>query len=248
MPSSTDPRSPAYLTTRDQDVLYFIGRAGWASQPQVAFAVLYGLVKSIGSRIVRRLEDRGYVRIERTTRTAMNMLALTTEGRDLLVHAGRAHPDELFVPRRPLSPSMLRHTLWQNDVFAVLCHRKPARILPSWTLQRLLPDLAAIPDLLVVLERPEGRAAYIAIEVDLGTEGTPVLAAKLATLAGALPALTKNAGCFIHVLTIDEKRRSLIGGILAEEAVPSHCQVLPRLEGAPETLAALADLLGVRPR
>lgn len=243
------PSSPVRLRHRtpsgDLDALELIGRCGYITQPAVAFGSRRGRAKSVISEVVRRLERRGLLRIDRSHRMALNLLSLTAPGRDFLLDHRATLAELLFVPVKPLSPSVFRHTLAIADCMAVCQHLspKPAMLLPAPAIQRLLPG-DAIPDLLIGFRSSRGER-FVATEVDCGTEGPAVLAEKFRRLPAMLTALSAGSPASVHVLTTDARRAERIRAYLRESPLPTLVQILPSSTGDPAALAALARLFGV---
>lgn len=246
-----DPRDGPTLTSRDLLALAFIGRGYEVAQYQLRVAIFLGLSEVVASRRVRRWHRLGLIAIERWNGVGINRIRLTAAGRAVVVAAGLATEDELFVPQRAVQPKDVVHTLWINDLRVVAGEGFPIRadrIEPAWALQRrLVPAPPAIPDLLLLQKAREGkRAALVAMEVDLGGERlTSTFVPKLVKLADLLVEWAgPSARTWIVILTRGPRRlESLRSRLLeADLPVPIAAELLPEAAGL-EGLAALRCLL-----
>lgn len=243
------PPSPVRLRhrtpRRDIDVVELIARCGYITQPAVAYGTCRGRTKSVVSEVLGRLKDRGLITVDKSHRTAVNILSITTAGQDLLLERKRLAPELIFVPSKPLSPSIFRHSLTIADCMAVLQHvqPKPTMLLTAPAIQRLMPGLDTVPDLLIGV-RTRGGDGFVAMEIDCGTEGVAVLTEKFRRLPRTLATLAGASPVSIHVLTTDSARQRLIERLLDACPLLSLVQILPSSTGDPVALATLASHLG----
>jgi hypothetical protein len=229
-----DPRERVRLPDRDLRALRFIGEGYEVAQYQLHEAIFSGLSEVVVSRRVRRWRALGHVAVERWNRIGMNRLRLTRRGKGFLV-TNRVKGELLFVPRAPLSPRVIPHTLWINDVRIALARMREGwdEILPAWTLERtIVPRLRAVPDVLALRrETHQRRVLALAVEVDLGTEPLKsVFLPKLTLLEETLLGLEINSTAAV-ILTSSLPRAVTIFRAAPMRRVPLVCEVLPEVQG-----------------
>lgn len=235
-----DPRQLAELSPRDLAALRFIGM--WiCAQYQLALHVFPSVSETVVSRCVQRLLALGLIAVERWNRIGLNMLRLRTAGLRLLEERGLATQSELFVPRSAVATKDLRHHLWIVDVglaFAAL--PGDYKVLPCWALRRRFAgQKVPVPDLLAVAK---DGSRILAVEVDLGSERTKWLSAKLATLATTVDELRGHGRAGIVVFTVGEKRIGSLRAQIEGSSIPIVIVGLPSVVGRP-SVAALQDIL-----
>jgi hypothetical protein len=234
-----DPRQIQQLSARDLASLLFIGK--WlCGQYQLALAHFPNRSETAVSRCVQRLVQLGLIEVTRWNRIGLNMLRLRTAGARLLVARGLANETELFIRRSPVAPKDLAHHLWIVDTgLAFASLQVHFDLQPCWALRRRFAgQKVPVADLLAV-NRTGSRV--IAVEIDLATERTKVLSAKLAKLAEHLRAAAPDASVAIVVLTVGPQRVASLRAQNAELAVPIAVEALPKVVGRPAVpeLAAL---------
>lgn len=235
-----DPRDLLRLSDRDIAALRFI--ALWiCAQYQLAIALFPGKSETAVSRCVQRLLRLGLIRVTRWNRIGLNMLQLRTAGARLLVERGVLTEHDLFIPRAPIATKDLAHSLWIVDTglaFGTL----PVSfdVLPCWALRRRYAgQKIPVPDLLAV---NHDGTRVIVVEIDLATERTKVLVAKLRELAGSLRRMAPEATVAIIVLTVGARRIDTLSQQCTDLGVPTVIDALPPVVGRP-AVPALATLL-----
>lgn len=233
-------RGAGELSERDLGALRFIGEGYEVAQYQLHAAAFLGRVPTVVSRFVSRAAARKLIVLQRQNRTGINRLRLTARGRTLLIEHGFAHQDELFVPKAPVAPKDLAHTLWINDVRVAVSQFVPPHdlALPAWALQRRLqPTPVAIPDLLAIWRGTSKRTGFaLACEVDLGGEGLQVLIPKLQRLFELVENwVTPSAGLVIIFCRGSKRRDSIRKEVRRRNIGTPHiafsAQVLPEKFG-----------------
>jgi hypothetical protein len=235
-----DPRQIQQLSPRDLAALLFIGR--WlCGQYQLAVTLFAGRSETAVSRCVQRLLQLGLIAVTRWNRIGLNMLRLRAAGARLLVERGLATKDQLFIRRAAVAPKDLAHHLWIVDTglaFASL----PVHfdLQPCWALRRRYAGRKVpIADLLA--ENRNG-SRVVAVEIDLATERTKVLTAKLVKLAAHLRETSPKASPAIIVLTVGPHRIESLRAQTADLGVPIVIEALPKVVGRP-SVPALAKIL-----
>lgn len=205
----------------------FIGRGYEVAQYQLHEAVFGSRSPNVVSRFVVRATERGFIAAERLGGIGMNRLRLTRRGREFLVGRGIAE-DELFAPAKGVALKDVVHTLAINDLrVALSLSRAPDVLAPAWFLQRRLPTVTAIPDLLVHWRFRSGRQGLLmACEVDLGCERLrAVFIPKLERLDRLLRDAAENDRIAIAIFTRGMKRLEH----LCVYAENSQIQIVPLL-------------------
>lgn len=235
-----DPRQVQRLSDRDLAALLFIGR--WiCAQYQLALALFPGLSETAVSRCVQRLLHLELIRVTRWNRIGLNMLQLRPAGARLLIERGLAEEKDLFVPRSPVATKDMAHHLWIVDT-GLAFRSLPVSfdVLPCWALRRRFGgQKVPVPDLLAV--NPDATRV-IAVEIDLASERTKWLTAKLSDLAAALRGMAASASVAIIVLTVGERRIASLRAATAGGLVPVVVEALPPVVGRP-AVPALARML-----
>ena len=222
------------LRERDIEALTFIGRGYEVAQYQLHEAIFASRSPNVVSRFVSRASKRGFVAAERFGGVGMNRLRLTRRGREFLVDRGIAD-DELFAPVKAVALKDVAHTLAINDLrVALSLSRAPDVLTPAWLLQRRLPTVTAIPDVIVHWRFRSGRQGLLmACEVDLGCERLrAVFIPKLDRLERLLRDAVEDDRIAIAIFTRGMKRLEH----LCAYAEDSKTQIVPLL--LPDTVGS----------
>jgi hypothetical protein len=212
---------------RDLESLAAIGRFRMLKRAQLHRWKFPGLSDTVVRRFIDRMVERGFLGTERLNKNGVQVAWCTSSGRDLLVAEGIAPVDELFPARGPVPVKDMAHTGAIVDVAIRLAEirRSGDRMLPAWTIQRLLGGrLAVIPDLLCLTAATAShRGAVLAIEVDLANE--PIASCLVPKTAALVAFLAPYAGSptAILLLTVGERRQACrAAGATANGTVPSR--------------------------
>lgn len=239
------------LSDRDLAALRFIGEGYEVGQYQLHEAIFRERAATVVSRFVVRAQEQKLIVLLRQNRIGINRLRLTARARTLLVDRGIAHPDEIIVPQKSVSPKDLAHTLWINDLRVAASHLVPPPdlALPAWALQRRLqPAPQAIPDLLAIWKPTMTRCGLaIAGEIDLGGEGLTVFLPKLGRLLNLMEDWARPASGLVLVLCRGEQHGDSIRRELQRKAMRTphmalQVETLPEEPGR-ESIVWLAALL-----
>lgn len=235
----SDPRSSSPLPERDYAALEYIGRWYQVAQYQLEDSVFPQRSATVASRSVRRMVAAGYIAVERWNRIGVNLIRLTSRGRNVLVDR-RVAASALFVPEKPVALKDLAHHLWIVDVGLMLSRLDPAlELTPCWALRRRLAALrpAAIPDVLAIRVADDGAPeGVLALEVDLGGERLKnVLVPKLRVLQETLAGWSNGQPAAIVVLTVGPRRSAALTAAVEslDQTIPIVVHSLPPQSGRP---------------
>ena len=243
---------PAVVTERDLLILTFLGLVRYATSHQVARALEFPSV----DRCLRRLRvlfDLGYaVNTYRDSRQP-NLVSATRAGLAAVI-SSRPEFEGRLQTAGPIRGPAIAHALGVVDarIYAERFGRVFAAPLLAWhgprsheTASRLEPATL----------RPDGLALFgtstaamaIAIEVDCGTEGSKVLAAKLAAYGAVFRRTPPGLGECWLVATGAERRLELLATLVREARLHHVVRLMPLATITTTTVAPLAPLVAKRP-
>jgi hypothetical protein len=162
------------LLPRDFESLAVVGRFRMLKRSQLRRWKFHGLSDTVVRRFIARMVERGWLGTERLNKNGVQVVWCTGTGRDVLIAYGIVQPEELFPARGPVPVKDMAHTAAIVDAAIRLVElgRAGDRMLPAWTLQRLLGGrVEVVPDLLCLTASTDAHAgAVLAVEVDLASE------------------------------------------------------------------------------
>lgn len=162
------------LLPRDFESLAVVGRFRMLKRSQLHRWKFHGLSDTVVRRFIARMVERGWLGTERLNKNGIQVIWCTPAGRDVLIARGIVPPEELFPGRGPVPVKDMAHTAAIVDaaIWLVELARAGDKMLPAWTLQRLLGGRAeVVPDLLCLTASTDAHTgAVLAVEVDLANE------------------------------------------------------------------------------
>lgn len=242
---------PAVVTERDLLILTFLGLVRYATSHQVARALEFPSV----DRCLRRLRvlfDLGYaVNTYRDSRQP-NLVSATRAGLAAVV-ALRPECEGRLQTAGPIRGPAIAHALAVVDarIYAERFGRAFAAPLLAWH----GPRSAEVERRLGTTIRPDGLAIFgtptapmaIAIEVDCGTEGAKVLAAKLTAYGTVFRRTPPGLGECWLIATGASRRLELLATLVQEARLHHVVRLMPLATITTATVTPLAPLVAKRP-
>jgi len=209
------------LTDRDEAVLDALARFRLARTSDLIHYAFAGVRRDTAAVRLRRLFDARYLAVLPPARGAENVYRLGPAGRRHLIEQSEV------VGRLPRGGHEHHLAIVQTWVaMAALDDLKLERCLPDWELREQFAntELPIIPDLFALIRLRESTFA-VALEVDCGTESTPVLVRKMdayRSLWGHAPGLFGHERFGVAVVAFAPSRRPALASAIKRVWVVPH--------------------------